>query len=233
MMGGVSRDLSGGLLERGDFVRGSSSVFGQYFAALVPSANQIFSPSVVRLALVGVSSFVRVGRFRWGTHGKVVRNFLNPIGFFSDPFGFGFRTRRLNGAAQGDLVIHNIDVDLPLRRLRVADGVAAARVPVMFALAFVLARSFEFVAVSLQAATPKMTTASAVKSNSLVFMFSLSCSEQVLDQNESPASPFAGDSIAEIFNSLADFPPGLAYVFLNLSFKPLLLSTSLQVTVAG
>jgi hypothetical protein len=51
-------------------------------------------------------------------------------------------------------------------------------------------------------------------------------------EEESPASPFAGDSIAEILNSLSDFPPDLAYRRLNGSFKPFLLSSIFQVPIA-
>jgi hypothetical protein len=105
----------------------------------------------------------------------------------------------------------------------------------MFVLAFALA--FEFVAVSLQATKLKVKAAIAVNSNSLVpislpsFFFLLPCGNH--QNNESPASPFAGDSVAEVFNSLANFPSDLAYFLLHSAFKPLLLPALFQVAVAG
>ena len=47
----------------------------------------------------------------------------------------------------------------------------------------------------------------------------------------SPASPFARESLAEVFNGLADFSPNLAYFFFYLTFEPLLTTLFFQVTV--
>src|SRR6266436_3140081 len=88
-------------------------------AALV-FRNQSLSPSVC-FALVGVSSFVSIRRFRYRTNLKLVGNLLNSVGFFCDPFSFSFRFSSIDGPAQSDLVIDHVDVDLSLWRLRVSN----------------------------------------------------------------------------------------------------------------
>lgn len=110
----------------------------------------------------------------------------------------------------------------------VGAGVAAVRGALM--LAFALA--FKFVVVSLQAVKLKLTAPIAATHNhSFVLIFASFLSN--VPEKESPASPFAGDSVAEILNSFADFSPGPPDCLLNSSFKPLLLAAVFEAAVAG
>jgi hypothetical protein len=97
-------------------------------------------------------------------------------------------------------------------------------------LAFALA--FKFVVVSLQAAKLKLTAPiAAIHNHSFVLIFASFLSN--VPEKESPASPFAGDSVAEILNSFADFSPGPPDRLLNSSFKPFLLAAVFEVAVTG
>src|ERR1043166_329479 len=110
----------------------------------------------------------------------------------------------------------------------VAVGEALLIMPVLlFALAFAPAFMFDSVLLQATSATPSNTIAPINKRS--FFIFSVSFLNG--PQEESPASPLAGDLFADIFHGIPDFTPGLPHCLLQLSFSPFLSAFRFQVWV--
>jgi hypothetical protein len=98
----------------------------------------------------------------------------------------------------------------------------------LFALAFAPAFMFDSVLLQATSATPNNTIAPINKKS--LFIFSASFLKTA-PREESPASPLAGDLLADIFHGIPDFTPGLSHCLLQLSFSPFLSALRFQVWV--